>query len=67
MLYGSGTYLSSEHSLSLLYSPCGLNWENSCLGRYLSCIALCEVIDSPDGLVRQKSPVNKGISFYYVA
>ncbi|XP_077295349.1 poly(ADP-ribose) polymerase 16 [Arctopsyche grandis] len=57
-LYGSGTYLSSELSVSLPYSPGAFGWENSCLGRYLSCVALCELIDSPNGLVSQNSASN---------
>ncbi|XP_033750663.1 protein mono-ADP-ribosyltransferase PARP16-like [Pecten maximus] len=44
-VFGEGTYLSSELSVSLLYSPTGLGWEKSCLGHKLSCVAVCEIID----------------------
>ncbi|XP_060064065.1 protein mono-ADP-ribosyltransferase PARP16-like [Ylistrum balloti] len=44
-VFGEGTYLSSELSVSLLYSPTGLGWDKSCLGHKLSCVAVCEVID----------------------
>lgn len=44
-VFGEGTYLSSELSVSLLYSPTGLGWDKSCLGHKLSCVAVCEIID----------------------
>ncbi|CAG0895513.1 unnamed protein product [Darwinula stevensoni] len=45
--YGEGTYLSSELSVSLLYSPHGMSWDKSLLGSSISCVAVCEVIDHP--------------------
>lgn len=47
-LFGEGTYLTSDLSLALLYSPHGLGWQRSVLGSVLSCIAVCEIIDHPD-------------------
>uniref|UniRef100_A0A663MXE1 Poly [ADP-ribose] polymerase n=1 Tax=Athene cunicularia TaxID=194338 RepID=A0A663MXE1_ATHCN len=47
-LFGEGTYLTSDLSLALLYSPHGLGWQRSMLGSILSCVAVCEIIDHPD-------------------
>ncbi|XP_039629484.1 protein mono-ADP-ribosyltransferase PARP16 [Polypterus senegalus] len=47
-LFGEGTYLSSDLSLALLYSPHGNGWQHSILGPLLSCVAVCEIIDHPD-------------------
>ncbi|KAM8974843.1 protein mono-ADP-ribosyltransferase PARP16 [Pelodytes ibericus] len=47
-LFGEGTYLTSDLSLALLYSPHGHGWSHSILGPALSCVAVCEVIDHPD-------------------
>ncbi|OXB77650.1 UNVERIFIED_CONTAM: hypothetical protein H355_002959, partial [Colinus virginianus] len=47
-LFGEGTYLTSDLSLALLYSPHGLGWQRSMLGSVLSCVAVCEIIDHPD-------------------
>ncbi|XP_068814378.1 protein mono-ADP-ribosyltransferase PARP16 isoform X4 [Struthio camelus] len=47
-LFGEGTYLTSDLSLALLYSPHGLGWQRSVLGSILSCVAVCEIIDHPD-------------------
>ncbi|XP_053320469.1 protein mono-ADP-ribosyltransferase PARP16 [Spea bombifrons] len=47
-LFGEGTYLTSDLSLALLYSPDGHAWTHSILGHVLSCVAVCEVIDHPD-------------------
>ncbi|XP_064607887.1 protein mono-ADP-ribosyltransferase PARP16-like [Liolophura sinensis] len=44
-LYGEGTYLSSELSVSLHYSPGGQGWDHSLLGDRLSCVAVCQMID----------------------
>ncbi|XP_014781742.1 protein mono-ADP-ribosyltransferase PARP16 isoform X1 [Octopus bimaculoides] len=46
-IFGEGTYLSSELSVSLHYSPAGLGWSKSWLGNRLSCVAVCEIIDDP--------------------
>ncbi|KAK3097933.1 hypothetical protein FSP39_014658 [Pinctada imbricata] len=46
-VFGEGTYLSSELSVSLHYSPQGRGWERSTLGERLGCIAVCEMIDDP--------------------
>ncbi|XP_048471914.1 protein mono-ADP-ribosyltransferase PARP16 [Rhincodon typus] len=47
-LFGEGTYLTSDLSLALLYSPHGNGWHQSILGPVLSCVAVCEIIDHPD-------------------
>uniref|UniRef100_A0A803Y7I4 Poly [ADP-ribose] polymerase n=1 Tax=Meleagris gallopavo TaxID=9103 RepID=A0A803Y7I4_MELGA len=47
-LFGEGTYLTSDLSLALLYSPHSLGWQRSTLGSILSCVAVCEIIDHPD-------------------
>nr|XP_055049298.1 protein mono-ADP-ribosyltransferase PARP16 isoform X1 [Misgurnus anguillicaudatus] len=47
-LFGEGTYLTSDLSMAILYSPHGNGWRESILGPLLSCIALCEIIDHPD-------------------
>lgn len=47
-LFGEGTYLTSDLSLALIYSPHGHGWQHSLLGPILSCVAVCEVIDHPD-------------------
>uniref|UniRef100_A0A8C9RQC6 Poly [ADP-ribose] polymerase n=1 Tax=Scleropages formosus TaxID=113540 RepID=A0A8C9RQC6_SCLFO len=47
-LFGEGTYLTSDLSLAVLYSPHGNGWRESLLGPLLSCVAVCEIIDHPD-------------------
>lgn len=47
-VFGEGTYLTSDLSLAVLYSPHSSGWTESLLGPLLSCVALCEVIDHPD-------------------
>ncbi|MGH0158187.1 UNVERIFIED_CONTAM: hypothetical protein FKN15_049747 [Acipenser sinensis] len=47
-LFGEGTYLTSDLSLALLYSPHGSGWQKCILGPLLSCVAVCEIIDHPD-------------------
>lgn len=47
-VFGEGTYLTSDLSLAVLYSPHSSGWSESLLGPLLSCVALCEVIDHPD-------------------
>ncbi|XP_059165656.1 protein mono-ADP-ribosyltransferase PARP16-like [Physella acuta] len=46
-VFGEGTYLSSELSVSLIYSPTGEGWRSSALGVKLSCVAVCQMIDHP--------------------
>ncbi|XP_072291521.1 protein mono-ADP-ribosyltransferase PARP16 isoform X2 [Eucyclogobius newberryi] len=47
-VFGEGTYLTSDLSMAVLYSPHSSGWRESLLGSLLSCVALCEVIDHPD-------------------
>lgn len=51
---GNGVYLSQELGVSLPHSHCGYGWGASCLGGRLSCVAMCEVIDAPDGINLQR-------------
>lgn len=47
-LFGTGTYLSSELSVSATFSPAGYGWQHSQVSPELSCVAMCEVVDHPD-------------------
>ena len=47
-VFGEGTYLTSDLSMAVLYSPHSSGWQESILGPLLSCVALCEIIDHPD-------------------
>ncbi|XP_013793980.1 mono [ADP-ribose] polymerase PARP16-like isoform X1 [Limulus polyphemus] len=47
-LFGTGTYLSSELTVALHYSPVGWSWKKSLHGSQISCVAVCEMIDHPD-------------------
>ncbi|XP_007532416.1 protein mono-ADP-ribosyltransferase PARP16 isoform X1 [Erinaceus europaeus] len=58
-LFGEGTYLTSDLSLALLYSPNGHGWQRSLLGPILSCVAVCEVIDHPDVKCQTKKKDSK--------
>ncbi len=46
-LFGEGTYLSGELSVSMPYAPTGTGWSKSSIGHMLSCVAVCEIIDDP--------------------
>ncbi|KAL3866472.1 hypothetical protein ACJMK2_043767 [Sinanodonta woodiana] len=59
-VFGEGTYLSSELSVSLLYSPMGLGWDLSLIGDKLSCVAVCEMIDDPAVKCQQKLASENG-------
>ncbi|XP_064123461.1 protein mono-ADP-ribosyltransferase PARP16 isoform X3 [Loxodonta africana] len=60
-LFGEGTYLTSDLSLALIYSPHGHGWQRSLLGPLLSCVAVCEVIDHPDVKCQTKKKDSKEI------
>nr|XP_045016543.1 protein mono-ADP-ribosyltransferase PARP16 [Jaculus jaculus] len=60
-LFGEGTYLTSDLSLALIYSPHGHGWQQSLLGPILSCVAVCEVIDHPDVKCRIRKKDSKEI------
>ncbi|XP_040825051.1 protein mono-ADP-ribosyltransferase PARP16 isoform X3 [Ochotona curzoniae] len=60
-LFGEGTYLTSDLSLALIYSPHGHGWQRSLLGPILSCVAVCEVIDHPDVKCQTKKKDTKEI------
>ncbi|KAL4228221.1 Protein mono-ADP-ribosyltransferase parp16 [Mactra antiquata] len=57
-VFGEGTYLSSELSVSMIYSPTGVAWDHSELGNRLSCIAVCEMIDD-DAVKCQNKPYSE--------
>ncbi|XP_047985384.1 protein mono-ADP-ribosyltransferase PARP16 [Leguminivora glycinivorella] len=62
-MVGNGLYLTSELSASLPYSRGGFGWGASCIGGHISCVALCEVIDAPEGINYQKpTSSNEGYS-----
>jgi hypothetical protein len=46
-LFGEGTYLSSELSVTMPYCPTGKAWGKSQIGDKLGCVAVCEIIDHP--------------------
>ncbi|XP_077989084.1 protein mono-ADP-ribosyltransferase PARP16-like [Glandiceps talaboti] len=46
-LFGEGTYLSSDLSITMPYAQAGGGWSRSMIGGRLSCIAMCEMIDHP--------------------
>lgn len=58
-VFGEGTYLSGELSVSLHYSPMGRSWERSSLGDKLSCVAVCEMIDDPSVKCQVKNNNNR--------
>ncbi|KAM4829283.1 protein mono-ADP-ribosyltransferase PARP16 isoform 2-T2 [Thomomys bottae] len=60
-LFGEGTYLTSDLSLALIYSPHSHGWQRSLLGPILSCVAVCEVIDHPDVKCQAKKKDSKEI------
>ncbi|KAL0901556.1 hypothetical protein ABMA27_006781 [Loxostege sticticalis] len=63
-LLGNGVYLSTDLNISLPYSHGGFGWGASCIGGHLSCIAMCEVIDAPEGINYQKPVSNEGDGIY---
>lgn len=46
-VFGEGTYLSQEPSVSLHYSPSCKTWEKSLIGQRMSCMLVCETINDP--------------------
>lgn len=46
-VFGEGTYLSSELSVSLMYSQAAEASRHSLIGTKLSCVAVCQMIDDP--------------------
>lgn len=56
--FGTGIYLSSELSVSLPYSPVGLAWGSSSFGPELSCLAMCQLIQT-EGIYCQKTGDSK--------
>ncbi len=47
-LFGEGTYLSQEPSISLHYSPANKTWSRSLIGNRMSCLLVCETINDPN-------------------
>ncbi|KAF3688694.1 Mono [ADP-ribose] polymerase PARP16 [Channa argus] len=60
-VFGEGTYLTSDLSMAVLYSPHSSGWQESLLGPLLSCVALCEVIDHVDVKCQVKKKDSEGI------
>ena len=61
-LFGEGTYLSSELSVSMPYAPTGSFWKKSLIGVKASLIAVCEIIPKYSGVkcqVKGKEIVDK--------
>ncbi|XP_055317706.1 protein mono-ADP-ribosyltransferase PARP16 [Sitodiplosis mosellana] len=68
-LYGEGIYLSSELSVSLMFSSTNIGWENSRCGRRSSCLAICEFVNHPIHLkchTKEKSNPNGVPDKYFV-
>ncbi|CAG9581373.1 unnamed protein product [Danaus chrysippus] len=63
-IMANGVYLSTELSMSLPHSHGGFGWGASCIGGHLSCIAMCEVIDAPEGINYYKPISNEGDGTY---
>lgn len=47
-LFGEGTYLSQEPSISLHYSPANKTWNKSIIGQRMSCLIVAETINDPN-------------------
>ena len=61
-VFGEGTYLSGELSVSMIYSPSGQAWDHSDIGNKLSCVAVCEMIDDPSVKCQNKGSYQFRIS-----
>ncbi|XP_011558882.2 protein mono-ADP-ribosyltransferase PARP16 [Plutella xylostella] len=61
---GGGMFLSPELSASLPHSAGGFGWGASCLGGHLACVALCEILDVPEGINYQRPVTNQGDGGY---
>ncbi|CAH2050373.1 unnamed protein product, partial [Iphiclides podalirius] len=57
---GNGFYLSPDLNISIPHSHGGFGWGASTIGGHLSCIAMCEVIDTPDGINYNKPITDEG-------
>ncbi|XP_018325982.1 mono [ADP-ribose] polymerase PARP16 [Agrilus planipennis] len=60
-LFGQGTYLSTELSVSMIFAPFSRNWPKSVLGAKLSIIAVCEVLDIKHKVKKKASSNYRGI------
>jgi len=63
-LYGSGTYLSAHISVAIEFSPFGFGFSKSLLGREISCVAVCEVVNHPS--IKRNKSTNDLPNAYYV-
>ncbi|KAL4712656.1 hypothetical protein ACJJTC_007953, partial [Scirpophaga incertulas] len=61
-IVGTGIYFSTD--VSLPYSLGGFGWGASCIGGHISCIALCEIIDAPEGINYQRRIYKEGDGTY---
>lgn len=60
-MLGNGVHLLPEVNTTMPFSHGGFGWGASCIGGHLSCIAMCEVIDAPEGINYQKPVSNEGL------
>eukprot|EP01137_Pigoraptor_chileana_P034138 Opistho-2@26225 len=58
-LYGEGTYLSKDLSVSYNFSQAQRGWEGSALGASLACVCACDVIDHPDIVAAEKGKIRQ--------
>ena len=64
-VFGEGTYLSSELSVSLMYSQAAEACKHSLIGSKLSCVAMCEMIDDPSVKCQIKEGNFKSHSYFF--
>lgn len=65
-LFGEGTYLSQEPSVSLHYSPSNSTWDKSIIGQRMSCLLICETINDRQHVkMSEKSSSNNSIPEKY--
>ena len=66
--FGEGNYFSDDINLSYGYAHKNAGWNNSLIGTNLSCIAMCEIINSKncDGIHKPKCPHNTSSPHYRV-
>jgi len=62
-LYGSGTYMSSQLSVAIEFSPFGRGWNKSSLGKEISCVVVAEVVRHPEIIAQNSNGVPNA---YYV-
>lgn len=61
-LFGEGTYLSQEPSISLHYSPANKTWNKSIIGQRMSCLLVAETINDPSHV---KTGINGKSNYFF--